>query len=514
MITRSLTALVLLALIGCSDSTSPSAAPTRMGSVGVGQGGAQDIAEFRAIVAAGHVPAPSTLDAVGFFAEHALTLPPADCGDTICAHASLAVARRFDRSAWTMAFIALNSSIDPSTLTRPPVHTVFVIEHTTRTASIAAGLFDGLHHFTGDAQAGDRVSVIEVRDRATTLTARTTPDDPTLATLATTLAMPGGTTAATYEGLALAAELLTDPSWSGHRHVVMLTSGATDAGLGDPDRVVALASSMLEGGTTLSVIGGGAPYLDALPIAIGELGGGAYYFAQSASDLAQILDVEGRTSLFPIARDFSMRITPAPGYTIGRTYGAARAQATSAEADLGSPMLLLGQRTGPSDVANGRRGGGGGFFVELLTLPLASVSAGAPAFTLETSYVDSATGTTVTRARTVNNPLALGAVPTGNLPEFSDVTQAEAFMMLNMYLSMRTATTYFADGDCARAMGTLDMIEPTIEWWQGSALANPDTQADWTLALSLRDVLGRQCDMMGAVMPIAPRSPGLGCFMD
>ncbi len=513
---RTLAHLLSIAALGCSASSSTAAEATpRNGSVGVGQGGAQDIAEFRSIVAAGAVPAPSTLDPVGFFAEHALALPPADCGDTVCAQAALAVARRFEGTAWTMAFIALNSSVDPSTLSRPPVHTAIVVEHTTRMASIAPAIFDAIHHFVVGLRPGDRVSVIEVGRDVHTLVTAVAPDDATLAAAATTLSMPGTATgAATYDGLALAGDLLADPSWTGHRHVLMLTSGSADAGLASADRVVALATSMLASGATISIVGAGDPYADALPIAIGELGGGAYYFAQSRADLTQVLDLEGRTSLFPIARDFTMRVTPATGYSIGRTYGAARAQSTSTEATLGSPVLLLGQRTGPSDLDHGRRGGGGGFFVELLADPAASGGPGAPAFVVETSYVDTASGATVTRSVSVTNPLAVGAVPTGNLPEFSNMTLGKAFMMLNMYLTLRTATTFFADGDCARAMGTIDMMEQTIEWWQGSPLADPDVQADWHLVGSLRDVLGNQCTVMGGITPVAPRGFGGGCFLD
>ncbi len=511
-----LACLASLLAPGCSSSgSSAESATPRHGSVGVGQGGAQDIAEFRSILADGAVPAPATLDPVGFFAEHALALPPADCGDVVCAQAALAVARTFEGAPWTMAFVALNSSVDPAALTRPPVHVVLVVEHTARFAPLAPALFDAVHHFAVALRPEDRVSVIEVGREARQLERDLAPNDPALAVAATTLAAPGTDgAAATYEGLALAAQVLDDPAWTGHRHVLMLTSGAADAGLASPDRVVALASAMLESGTTVSIVGGGAPYADALPIALGELGGGAYYFAENGTDLTNILDLEGRTSLFPIARDFTLRVTPAPGYTIGRTYGAARAQSTSAEATLSSAVLLLGQRTGPSDVDHGRRGGGGGFFVELIEDPAVPFAAGSPAFAVEISYVDSATGSPVTHTETISNPLASGQTPTGNLPEFSDMTVGKAFMMLNMYLTLRTATSFYADGDCARAMGTIDMMRQTIEWWQGSPLADPDVQQDWMLVNSLRDVLDMQCSAMGAVSPVPPRGFGGSCFID
>ncbi|MFO0680663.1 MAG: hypothetical protein U0234_01370 [Sandaracinus sp.] len=511
-------ALLALSLLGCSASTSADTAslPPQHGSVGVGQGGAQDIGEFRSILSSGAVPSPDTLDPVGFFAEHALTLPAADCGDTICAQGSLAVARRFDGSPWQMAFVALNSSVDASTLVRPPVHTVIVVEHTRRLETELGSIFDALHRFTVPLRAEDRVTIIEVEASATVLASAVGPTDPSLAAAATTLAGPTtATTAATYDGLALAADALSDASWTGHRHVLLVTSGHADAGLTSRDQVLALAQGLLESGATLSLVGTGDDYADALPIAIGELGGGGYYFAQDGADLSDVLDLEGRTALFPIARDFTMRVTAAPGYTIGRTYGAARATSTPSVATLSSTLLLLGQRTGPSDVEGGRRGGGGGFFVELEPDAANVKPAGAPAFTVEISYTDTSTGNPVTRTTSYVNPLASDQTPGGNLPELGDTTQAEAFMMLNMYLTLKTSTELYSDGDCARAMGTIDMMQQTIEWWQGSAFASPDIQADWQLVNALRDTLDTQCSAMGAVTPIPPASSFHGsCFID
>ena len=87
MTARALLALGLgVTIAGCSSSGSDdggaaaAVAPPSGGSANVVQGGPQDFAEFRAIVAAGGIPAPETLDPVGFFAEHAMDLPPADCG--------------------------------------------------------------------------------------------------------------------------------------------------------------------------------------------------------------------------------------------------------------------------------------------------------------------------------------------------------------------------------------------------------------------------------------------------
>jgi len=55
----------------------------------VGFGGAQDIGQFRDIFDAGQIPGEDTLDANGFFNEHFLELPPADCGQNLCVHGAV-----------------------------------------------------------------------------------------------------------------------------------------------------------------------------------------------------------------------------------------------------------------------------------------------------------------------------------------------------------------------------------------------------------------------------------------
>ena len=112
--------LCAFAVGGCSSAGDSAGLPGPMGSRSVTQGGAQDIGFFRSVVESGGVPRPSTIDPVGFFAEHAVDLPPADCGDSVCVHGNLAVAPGIDQeSNWTMAFLAMNTPVDARDLERP-----------------------------------------------------------------------------------------------------------------------------------------------------------------------------------------------------------------------------------------------------------------------------------------------------------------------------------------------------------------------------------------------------------
>nr|MDQ3034873.1 hypothetical protein [Myxococcota bacterium] len=204
--------LVVVALAAGCGAGDPAAlvSPTAAGSRGVGQGGAQDIGEFRAIVERGEVPSEETLDPLGFFAEHALDLPAADCGERVCMQPQLAVAPRFDGSNWTMGFVALNSPVDPASEARPATHVAIAIEATTRTSSSIDEYLPGaVRELVTALRPGDRVSVIRIGDRAETTIASAEPTDPALGDAVRGIAggaMDAG--AAVYDGLALAGRAL------------------------------------------------------------------------------------------------------------------------------------------------------------------------------------------------------------------------------------------------------------------------------------------------------------------
>lgn len=507
---------VVIALAGgCSESAATrdvTTLPGANGSRGVGQGGAQDIGEFRAIVGRGEVPTQDTLDPLGFFAEHALDLPPADCGERVCMQPQLAVAPRFDGSNWTMGFVALNSAVDPSTEARPATHVAIAIEATTRTASSIDEYLPGaVRELVTALRPGDRVSVIRIGERAVTSIASAEHNDPALGDAIRAIAA-GATdgSAALYDGLALAGRALD--GWDGARRVVVLTSGRADAGVRDESRVVGLAEALAREGIAISVIGAGDDYVQRLPSAIGDLGSGSYYYAESGDALVEIMRIEGQTSLVPLATDFTMRLSAAPGYTIGRVYGARRTTTDGTTATLSTPMLVLGQREGASDVEHGRRGGGGGIFVELMADPSSGIAAGAPAFVVEASFIDAVTGLRRTLQREVVNALAPGENPPTFWPIFSDEERAKPFMMLNMYLALSATLDFHESGDCARAMGVADMMQISVDVWQGT-FRDPDVAADNELLLDLRENVRAQCaEAVGPVEPIEPTVFRGGCF--
>lgn len=509
-----LTLTALLVLAGCAaDASAELNTPTSRGSVGVGVGGAQDIARFRGIVEDGAVPGTETLDPIGFFAEHAMDLPEADCGASVCAHPMLAVAPRFDGTNWTTAFIGLNSGVDPTTLVRGEVHAAIVLDISGATTDVRADFVEGARHFLAGLRDTDRVSVILAGARAEVLVDSVAPGSAEVADAIFSAEDRVAASVALYDAIATAGELVGGAALS---HVVVVGGGGASAGITDEARILSLVESLGREGVSLSYVGVGAAYQDRLPLALADLGTGAYYYAQTGEDLVSILDLEGRTALFPVARNFELVVTAAPGYRIGRITGAPRSVVSESSATISAPVLLLGQREGAADVDRGRRGGGGGIFVELLADEGSGIPAGSEAFSISVRYDDAISGTAASLSDAVNNALAPGVSPAlSELPNFSDSRRAKVFMMLNMFFGLRAATSLYESGDCARSLGAIDMMSETVEIWQASTYSDPDIQADWMLMLDLRDNIETACMTRGApVDPQPPRSFEGGCFGD
>lgn len=500
----------LVVLSGCSASASLSSGGGPPGSRGVTQGGPQDIGYFRSIVERGEVPRPTTIEPVGFFAEHQVDLPPADCGASVCVHALLAVAPGIDRvSNWTMGFIALNSPVDPRELERPATHVVLVLEDTDRTgidAPVASSVTDVL---ASELLPHDRLSIVRVTGTPSVLVHGASPSDAAIGERLSDFAA-ADPRAALYDGLARASELIEDlEGFDGAHRIVLVTSGVADAGVADPTRIVALAEALARAGIATSVVGVGQAYRPELAMQISEAGGGSYYFAENAADLEEVVRLEGRTALFPLATDFELVVEAASGYRVGRIYGARRAWAEQSAAHLRSPVLMLGNRTAGTDVDEGRRGGGGGLFVELIADEPLGIGPHQPAFTARATWTDAQSGMPVEQEIVVRNGLRPGENPTGMFPHFSDPARGKAFMMLNMYLSLRTTTELFHGGECAQALGIVPAMRETYEAWQDE-YADPDIDADWALLTRLDENVRAQCT---GVEPHLPRLP-MACFYD
>jgi Ca-activated chloride channel family protein len=492
---------------GEGDTQVSQGGPT--GSRGVTQACAQDIAHFREQAAEGKMPASSSLDEVGFFAEHALDQPPATCGDRLCSHPMLAVAPRFDAGTWTMAFVSLNTPVDPETQAREPVHVVVALESSVAADPTVSDALVSLGMLRDALRPEDRLSVLAFGETAISLAHGLEVGDTTLGVPHLPEIEGEGVAVDLYAGIARAAELRALEGFSGVSRIVLVTSGTHNRGITDPERILHLAESVVRDGTPFSVIGVGDEYAAELPSRIANLGSGGLAYARHLPELGDLMAQEAELRLVPLATDVELRIVPSEGYSVGRIYGARSAVVEDGAAVLRTPALMLGARESANDVADGRRGGGGGFFVELVTDSQPSGNAGEGAFRLETSYFDVVSATVVTRSAEVVNSLRVGERPPDQWPSFSEPEFGKAFMMLNMFLALRATVTLYEGGDCEAATGVALMMEPGIELWQ-ERFDDPDIAADAALLSLLAFNVREQCGRVG--IPRPPVEFDGGCF--
>ena len=506
LLTKLLVLVWLLLPTGCGAEDSEGA-PSKSGSLNVSQGGAQDFAQFRSIVESGGVPSPDVLDEVGFFAEHAMDLPPAACGHDLCVHPMLAVAPRFDDGTWTMSFFAMNTSVDPDTLERPLLHLVVAIEQSSSVVGWSSYIATGLSKLAEGLQAEDRISLVSFGTTSETVLSGVAPDAAALSSGISTITTTSWTSP--YEGLVGAQRAIDDiEAFDGAHRILMITTGRADGGITDLDLIVGLGEAIAKQGVALGVVGVGQDYEATIPVALGSLGAGTYSYAPTYADLEEVLRIEGETTLFPLATDFSLTLTPSEGYKIGRIYGVKRAYGDADKAVLQLPALFIGQRKGSHDVGGGRRGGGGGLFIELLTDEGAlSIGPQKPALHVSASWTEAAGDVNVSEA--LVNSLAPGQKPAAMWPTFSQPDYGKAFMMLNMYLAFRSSVSFYDAGDCNRAIGVIDMMGPSVDGWQAE-YDDPDIADDYKLMLMLRNNLMNKCV---SAKPIKPVSAPLGCMM-
>ncbi len=483
-----LTLVALLApLAACAgdDAATATTAPTGDGTRGVTFGGAADIGQYRATALRGEVPDESMLDPVGFFAEHAIDLPPVDCGADVCVQSGLAVAPRFDGGNWTMGYVALRTGVDPSTLEREPTHVVVAVDRTVTHTDQLPKLFETL-------EPEDRVSVVAFDATVERLVEHAAPE-----TVGALELRARSGARDLFGAVAEAIRLAREDDSRGAR-VVLLTGGRATTGITEPAPLHELLAAAAREGTPTTVVTDADTSVYSKELA--QAGGGTFFFAADRDDMSDVLTVLGATSLHPLATDLHLEVRPMEGYSLGRIFGAPAGTGIDASgAVIEAPALFVGARADAIDVETGRRGGGGGFFVELFADPDAAIAPGHQALSVVASYTD-ARGDAQSVDTGSWNVLAPGQNPDSMWPSFSNRQITKPFMMVNMYLGLRFQTELYGAGDCARARGVLPMMEVSVEGWQ-RLYEDPDIAADWELMQRVDENIQRACAESEVVEP-------------
>jgi len=434
---------------------------------GVGQGGAQDFGRFRDILLDGGIPGPETIDDVGFFNEHKLDLPPAQCGDSVCIHGSLGLmANMISGSPCTVVLLGMNTPIDPATLDRPPLNLAIAVD----TSGSMAGapiqyVREGLEGMLGALEPEDRITLIGFSGEAEILVEHAAGDAPELAQAIAGLSADGNTNL--YDGLRSAYEIVADHhDPSRQNRVILLSDGQATAGITASAKIVAMSEVYNELGFGLSTIGMGAEFDVELMRELSEAGAGAFYFLEDPSAVEEVFVEEAQAFLVPLAEEVKIDVDVTDGWVLREVYGTKLAEMSGNSVGIDIPSLQLAHRLETDDHDEGRRGGGGAMVIELLPT---GVDTDGEVGTVQFSYRDPATDAIVVDQVDIASPLGPWETPEAGY--FGDFAVEKSFVMLNIYVAFQMAATRASVGDDRSAMTVLMSLAQNVEDWLAD---NPD----------------------------------------
>ena len=446
---------------------------------GVGQGGAQDFGQFRAILEDGGIPAPQTLDDVGFFNEHKLELPAPDCGDDVCLHGQLGVmGNMITGSNCTVVMLGMNTPIDPSEMTRPPLDLALVID----TSGSMAGepieyVREGLLRMLDDLRPEDRVSIVAFSDGAEILAERVAGDATGELTLAIDAIVARGKTNL-YDGLRTGYTLVAADEEPGRQtRVVLLSDGEATAGITSTSKIVAMSAGYNEIGHTLATIGVGTEFDPVLMRSLSESGGGAFYYLEDPAAVQEVFEQEVTTFLVPLARDVRIDVDIEAAWSLRAMYGTKLFELDGNSGTIQIPSVQLAHRTAASDDVGGRRGGGGGIVVELVPRASALFDESGVVGRVAMSYVRPSDGETIAQEIPIFTTLAPDELPAGG--EFDGFAVEKSFVMLNIFVGFQLASERALWGDDPGAVGVLLALRESVQDWL-------DDQPDEDIADDLR----------------------------
>ncbi len=451
-----------LALTACADSADSGLEGDGVGGAGVAQGGAQDFGQFRQILDDGELPHPSTLDDVGFFNEHKIELPTPDCGDDVCLHGQLGVmGNMITGSNCTLMLLGMNTSVDPNTFERPPLNLAIAVD----TSGSMAGdnifhLREGLFRMLDDLRPEDRVTLVGFDGEARTLVESVAGNDPALAEAIGTLDADGSTNI--YDGLRTAYRAVESYAEDGRQNrVILLSDGATTAGITDDARITQMSRQFNELGFGLTTIGVGDSFDADLMRELSETGAGAFYFLEDSAAVQEVFEEEVKAFLVPLATDLRIDIDVREGYDLRAVYGTKNADVFGNQAAIDIATVQLAGRTSVDDDAGGRRGGGGAIIAEVIPVD-PTVGAGEVG-SLVMTYTLPDSGDTVVQEVPITSALAPGDTPEKG--SFEGESVEKAFVMLNIYAGFDMAAARASYGDLGGALGALEPLRNSVQTW-------------------------------------------------
>ena len=312
---------LLLTVSACGYSSAGDAFgydPGAGGSYGATPGGQKDIAQARALIAAGRVPAPGMITVEGLLSEHDLPVSGPPCDATFCARPAAAYAPSLSTGQNELFLhVGMASNRTVTRDSRPPLDIIAVVDKSAAmsidmvetngaVADIVRNLKPGdrFAELTFDDKIHTQVPLGEVRDVAATQA------------LVRSVTASGGSQLVTalQTGYELAAANLRAGRLS---RIMLFTCGypGIEGRFSDLNRIYA------DRGIALSMFGILLSFDAALAAHIGELRGGNYYFLQDLQKITKLFTDDFDLIVTPLAYDLRMQLALSTGLSPAAAYG-------------------------------------------------------------------------------------------------------------------------------------------------------------------------------------------------
>jgi Ca-activated chloride channel family protein len=437
--------------------------------LGVGQGGAQDFGQFKEILDRGEIPAPETIDDVGFFNEHKIELPSPTCPNDVCLHGLYGeMGNMISGSTCITVLVGMNTAIDISKLERPPLNLALVID----TSGSMQGepieyVREGLYRMLDELSPTDRISFVTFGDSAYPKAEYVAGNDPALVQVVDALSVGGSTNI--YDGLRSGFEAVAahaEPGWQ--NRVILLSDGVATAGITNDAKIIGMAAGFLDQGLALTTIGVGTDFDVTLMRTLSEQGSGSFYFLEDPAAVQEVFVEEVTSFLVPLAEDVTLTADIVDNYVLRAIRGTKLFDLEGNHGSVSIPNLQLAHRETVDDNDQGRRGGGGAILLELL--PRQGQPAVEGVGTLSLRYTVPGTATVVDQTVDIKTPVPVDQIDLEK-GVFVDASAEKGFVMLNIFVGFQMAAERATRGDLLGALTLLQALEGAVDGWLA---VNPD----------------------------------------
>lgn len=167
----------------------------------------------------------------------------------------------------------------------------------------------------------DRLAIVIYDDKAEVLLPSTAVDDPKAIVAMIDAIQPGGSTNL-HGGLMLGYdEVMKNFDAKRTNKVILLSDGIANAGVIDPERIVADSKAFNDKGVDVTTIGLGLDYNDRVMNALAKAGRGDYHFLNDAKEIDRIFNQELAGLFERVARSVKVRVKLRAGVTLRAVYG-------------------------------------------------------------------------------------------------------------------------------------------------------------------------------------------------